>query len=159
MKIRKLQTALLLLTLIALAALSACQTPLVPTTPTTTATTSVNETSSTAAPTTAAEAISQLITPEAAKQMLAENPDIILLDVRTPAEYAEGHIAGSMLLPFDQIIARQNELPEDKSAPIIIYCRSGNRSAVAAGTLARLGYLELYDLGGIINWPYEVVRD
>lgn len=103
-------------------------------------------------------AILELISPADAKAMLDNNPDVLLLDVRTAEEYAAGHIADSQLLPYDQIAARANELPADKTTPIIVYCRSGNRSAVAANTLAELGYTEIYDLGGIQDWPYDIVK-
>lgn len=90
--------------------------------------------------------------------MLANNPGVLLLDVRTPEEYAAGHIPDSQLLPYDQLKTRTDELPADKTTPIIVYCRSGNRSAVAAQTLAGLGYTEIYDLGGIQDWPYDIVK-
>ena len=119
------------------------------------ATTTVSN--ATAAETSAA--INRLISPEEAKGMIEANPDIVLLDVRTEEEYAAGYIPGSQLLPYNEIESRLDELPADRSTPIIIYCRSGNRSAVAASVLAQLGFTELYDLGGIISWPYETVRD
>lgn len=101
----------------------------------------------------------RLITPADAKAMIETNSGVLLLDVRTAEEYAAGHIAGSQLLPYDEITARKEELPGEMSTPIIVYCRSGRRSAIAAETLAGLGYTEIYDLGGIQDWPYEVVTD
>lgn len=97
------------------------------------------------------------ISAEDAKKMMDESDDITLLDVRTKEEYAEGHIEGSILIP-DYELADQAELTlTDKSATILIYCRSGRRSAQAAQTLNDLGYTAVYDIGGIIDWPYEVV--
>ena len=84
--------------------------------------------------------------------------DAILLDVRTEQEFVTGHIAGAVLIPVDEIRARLAELPEDRNTPIIVYCRSGNRSATAARMLTEAGYRAVYDLGGINSWPYEIVR-
>lgn len=100
----------------------------------------------------------QLIEPDEALQMLEDNPDAVLLDVRTEQEFASGHINGAVLIPVDEITARLAELPEDKNTPIIVYCRSGNRSATAARLLTKAGYRSVYDLGGINSWPYEIVR-
>jgi rhodanese-related sulfurtransferase len=89
--------------------------------------------------------------------MMEETADFILLDVRTDSEYREAHIPGSRLIPDYEISARAaSELP-DKNAVILVYCRSGHRSAGAARNLAKMGYTKIYDLGGIMNWPYETV--
>ncbi len=100
----------------------------------------------------------QRIAPDTAKQMLAEDANVLLLDVRTAEEYTTGHIAGSQLLPYDEIPSRVSELPADKNRPIIVYCRSGRRSKLAADTLLGLGYTSIYDLGGIADWPYDTVQ-
>ena len=89
--------------------------------------------------------------------MMAESDDYILLDVRTEEEYREQRIDGSVLIPNDEISIRaEAELP-DKDAAILVYCRSGRRSASAAAELAALGYTNIYDFGGIQSWPYETV--
>jgi len=81
--------------------------------------------------------------------------EYILLDVRTDQEFNEGHIGGAMLIPDYEIAVRaEQELP-DKNALILIYCRSGRRSANIANELLEMGYLRVYDFGGIIDWPYE----
>lgn len=98
------------------------------------------------------------ITAEEGKTMLDENQEIILLDVRTASEYNEGHIENALLLPLDQIESKASETIPDKDAVYIIYCRSGNRSNQAANLLKDLGYTNLYDMGGIIDWPYAVVK-
>ena len=100
----------------------------------------------------------QLIGADEALQILNDNEDAILLDVRTEQEFVTGHIAGAVLIPVDEIRARLAELPEDRNTPIIVYCRSGNRSATAARMLTEAGYRAVYDLGGINSWPYEIVR-
>lgn len=146
---------ILLMMTLSLGSLAACSPKATPQTSGTTTTTSP---SVPLASSTQPVAINQLISPEDAKNMLANNPNILLLDVRTAEEYAAGHIPDSVLLPYDQLKARADELPADKTTPIIVYCRSGNRSAVAAGTLAGLGYTEIYDLGGIQDWPYDIVK-
>jgi len=99
-----------------------------------------------------------LISASVGKSMMDENTDIILVDVRTESEYNEGHIEGAILLPLDTIPSNASKVLKDKSAIIIIYCRSGNRSATAVDLLYDLGYANLYDMGGIIYWPYGTVK-
>lgn len=94
-----------------------------------------------------------------AKEMIEENPDIIILDVRTKEEFDEGHIQGSILIPDYEIEEKAAEILTDPSAAILVYCRSGRRSKEAAKTLTSLGYRNIYDFGGIIDWPYEIVTD
>lgn len=91
-----------------------------------------------------------LISPAQYKAQFEDKGDHILLDVRTPEEYAGGHISGSTLLPLQELEARMAELPKDK--PVVIYCRSGNRSAQAMQILKAAGYTNIYDMGGIISW-------
>ena len=99
------------------------------------------------------------MTPDKAKALLASEEDIVLLDVRTAEEFAGGHIPGALLLPYDEITASSAaKLVPSKKAKIIVYCRSGRRSAIAARTLQDLGYESVADLGGIMSWPYEIVR-
>jgi len=99
------------------------------------------------------------ISAEEAKKMLDENSGAILLDVRTEAEHKEQRIPGSMLLPNNEIKNKAKDLLPDKDALILIYCRSGGRSANAAHTLIDMGYTNVFDMGGIINWPYETEKD
>ena len=95
------------------------------------------------------------ISAEEAHVMMAE--EHILLDVRTDEEFREGHISGAILIPDYEIAGRaENELP-DKAAIILVYCRSGRRSALAAQTLTDIGYSNIFDFGGIIDWPYEII--
>ncbi|MFX1250266.1 MAG: rhodanese-like domain-containing protein [Promethearchaeota archaeon] len=95
------------------------------------------------------------ITPVEAKTAL-ETEDIFLLDVRTLGEYAEGHIPGAYLIPLDELEERISELPTNFSHPIIVYCRSGNRSAQASGILDSYGYLDIRNmLGGFDAWVAE----
>ena len=99
------------------------------------------------------------IAPDKAKQLLASDSKIVLLDVRTQAEYASGHIARAILLPYDEITATTAaKAISAKDATVIVYCRSGRRSAIAAAELKKLGYSRVFDLGGINDWPYEVVK-
>ncbi|WP_186430109.1 rhodanese-like domain-containing protein [Clostridium sp. BSD9I1] len=98
------------------------------------------------------------ITPEEANKRLGSEKGIILLDVRTKEEYDTGHIKGSMLIPVDNLKAEADNKLKDKNSPIFVYCRSGNRSVTAARILTNLGYTNVYNLGGINNWPYEVVK-
>lgn len=98
------------------------------------------------------------LTPEAAKTRLEENPDAILLDVRTQEEYDGGHIPGAVCFPNEDI-QPELPLPFEKDAEILVYCRSGRRSAEAAGKLADMGCTNVADFGGIQNWPYETTTD
>jgi phage shock protein E len=99
----------------------------------------------------------QSISPRRAKQMLENDPDVVLIDVRTYEEFLEQRIPGAKLLPLAEINERHLEMMPDKEATYIIYCRSGNRSVEAILLLKELGYQHLYDLGGIIDWPYETI--
>jgi len=97
------------------------------------------------------------ITAEQGKSMMDEDQAIILVDVRTQEEYVEEHIPGALLVPVDELADLASEIIPDKEATYIIYCRSGNRSATAAQQLIDMGYQIIYDMGGIIDWPYETV--
>jgi len=99
------------------------------------------------------------ITAEDAKNRMDENKDVIVVDVRTLDEYSEGHIEGAILIPNETITDTPPELLPDLDAEILIYCRSGNRSQQAAEKLIGLGYTNVYDFGGIIDWPYETVTE
>ena len=94
-----------------------------------------------------------------AKARLDSGDELILLDVRTKEEFDAGHIAGAVLLPNETIVDTKPEALPDLNAEILIYCRSGNRSAQAANKLVAMGYTNVYDFGGIIDWPYEVVTE
>ena len=98
------------------------------------------------------------ISAEEAKKMLDENPDIILLDVRTEAEYKEIRMPGSVLLPGNEIENKAAGILPDKEALIFVYCRSGMRSNAAANKLISMGYTNVYDMGGIMSWPYETEK-
>ena len=94
------------------------------------------------------------LTAEQAKEIMDSGQSYILLDVRTDSEYAERHIEGAVLIPDCEIAARaESELP-DKNALILIYCRSGRRSANVAYELVAMGYTNVYDFGGILDWGY-----
>ena len=100
----------------------------------------------------------QTITGGEAYRMMNELDNYILLDVRTLVEFTEIRIDGAILIPDYELRQRaETELP-DKNAVILIYCRSGRRSALSAAVLAELGYINVYDFGGILNWPYETVK-
>ena len=102
----------------------------------------------------------QKITPQQAKARMAE-PGVIVLDVRMQQEYDAGHIANAVLLPLPLIEAGDAEVAKalpDKDAEILVYCRSGRRSAIAANALINMGYTNVLDFGGINDWPYEVVK-
>lgn len=83
----------------------------------------------------------------------ADKGKYVLVDVRTPEEFAEGHIPGAILIPHDQMEERHGELAEYKDKPLLLICRSGKRSVFAAEVLAEHGYQNLYNLkGGMLQW-------
>jgi rhodanese-related sulfurtransferase len=90
------------------------------------------------------------ITPDGLQEKMEKGDDFLLLDVRSPGEYAADAIEGSRLLPVQELSLRVRELPRDKE--IIVYCRVGNRSAFAASYLSRLGYTVKNLEGGILAW-------
>lgn len=99
------------------------------------------------------------ISAEEAKAIIDSEEDYVILDVRTESEYAEGHIEGAILIPDYEIALRaENELP-DKNALILVYCRSGRRSKSASEELAKLGYTNVLEFGGIIDWKYGTTAD
>lgn len=96
------------------------------------------------------------ITAEEAKRIMDDTEGYLILDVRAQEEYDEGHIPGAVVIPHTEVEARaEAELP-DKEQVILVYCRSGRRSKLAAQTLADLGYTNVKEFGGILDWPYEV---
>ena len=98
------------------------------------------------------------ITPQEAKTIMDTETDYIIIDARTDEEFAEGHIADAILIPEYEIAARaEAELP-DKEQLILVYCRSGRRSKIAAEELVKLGYTNVFEFGGIIDWEYDVVK-
>lgn len=98
------------------------------------------------------------ITAEQAYEMM-NTQEVVIVDVRTQSEYDEGHIQNAVLIPNETI---GSDLPTnlpDKNAIILVYCRSGRRSEEAARKLVNLGYVSVYDFGGINDWPYGTVTD
>ena len=99
------------------------------------------------------------ISVEQVKADLDEGKDFILLDVRTPEEYEEGHIEGALNIPLKELAYEvENEIP-DVETTIYLYCRSGVRVITAGHILYDLGYENVYNMGGILSWPYEIVTD
>jgi rhodanese-related sulfurtransferase len=99
------------------------------------------------------------IAPKRARELLIADKSAILIDVRTLEEFTAGRIQGSVLLPYDEINqSTAARIIGQKDRTIIVYCRSGRRSEVAAAALAALGYTKIFDLGAISSWPYGTVR-
>ena len=93
-----------------------------------------------------------------AKALMDSESGYIIIDARTQPEYDEGHITGAILIPEYEIADRaEKELP-DKNRLILVYCRSGRRSKIAAEELVKLGYTNVKEFGGIIDWKYEIVK-
>lgn len=95
---------------------------------------------------------------EEAISIMAAEDNYILLDVRTEAEYDAGHIPGAICIPNETIEKTPPEALPDKDQLILVYCRSGNRSKQAARKLADMGYTNIAEFGGIIDWPGEIER-
>ena len=98
------------------------------------------------------------INAEKAKEMMENLDEFVLLDARSEEEFSEGHIPGAIVIPHEEVSERaEAEIPE-KDVPVFVYCRSGRRSKIAAEELVSLGYSEVYEFGGIIDWPYEIEK-
>lgn len=101
------------------------------------------------------EVVYMNITAEEAKQIMDGEEGYIILDVRTQEEYDQGHIPGAILIPDTEIKAEAENVLTDKAQLILVYCRSGRRSKLAAEALVELGYTNIKEFGGIIDWSYE----
>lgn len=100
----------------------------------------------------------EVITAKEAKEIIDSETECVILDVREADEFAEGHIEGAIQLSYTEIDDKAEYVLADKEQLILVYCRSGRRSAIAAESLLKLGYKNVKDFGGIIDWPYEVVK-
>ena len=101
------------------------------------------------------EAVYVNITAAEAKEIMDTQEGYAILDARTQEEYDEGHIPGAILIPYDEILEKAEDVLTDKNQLILVYCRSGRRSKLAAEDLVKLGYTNIKEFGGIIDWPYE----
>ena len=100
----------------------------------------------------------QQISQEEAKRIMDTESGFVIIDARTQEEFDEGHIENAILIPEYEINDRaEAEIPE-KDTLILVYCRSGRRSKIAADALARLGYTNVKEFGGIIDWEYEIIK-
>ena len=104
------------------------------------------------------KAMYQQITAEEAKKIMDSGEEHIILDTREQDEFDEGHIPGAILIPYTEIENKAEEMLPDKDAQILVYCRSGRRSKIASEALSKLGYTNVKEFGGIIDWPYEVEK-
>ena len=126
-----------------------------PTNPETTATIETTEATEATDATESREAYMN-ITQEEAKELMDTQENYIILDVRRQDEYDEKHIPGAILIPNEVIRERAEAELTDKDQLILVYCRSGRRSKIAAEILVDLGYTNIKEFGGILDWPYEV---
>ena len=104
------------------------------------------------------KAMYQQITAEEAKKIMDSGEEHIVLDTREQEEFDNGHIPGALLIPYTEIENKAEEMIPDKNAQILVYCRSGRRSKIASLSLSKLGYINVKEFGGIIDWPYEVEK-
>jgi rhodanese-related sulfurtransferase len=99
------------------------------------------------------------ITAQQAKEIMDTQNDYIIIDARTEEEFEDGHIKNAILIPEYEIADRAEEELPNKDTLILVYCRSGRRSKIASEELVKLGYTNVKEFGGIIDWPYEVVKE
>ena len=99
------------------------------------------------------------ITMQEAVEMMEKEENYVILDVRTHEEFAAGHIPGAIVIPNETIGTEEISQLPDKDQLIMVYCRSGNRSKQASDKLVKLGYTNIVEFGGIIDWPGEIVID
>ena len=104
------------------------------------------------------EAAYMNITAEEAKAIMDNEEGYVILDARTQEEYDQGHIPGAVVISHEEIMEKAEEVLTDKDQLILVYCRSGRRSKIAAEALVELGYTNIKEFGGIIDWPYEVEK-
>lgn len=104
------------------------------------------------------KAMYEQITPEEAKKIMDSGEEHIILDTREQDEFDSGHIPGAILIPYNEIENKAEEMIPDKDKLILVYCRSGRRSKISAESLAKIGYTNVKEFGGIIDWPYEVEK-
>ena len=93
-----------------------------------------------------------------AKRIMDEESDYIIVDAREQSEYDEGHIKGAIVIPYTEIKQKAEEMLPDKEQLILVYCRSGRRSKIAAQSLANMGYTNVKEFGGIIDWQYGIEK-
>ena len=105
-----------------------------------------------------AKANYQQISAQEAKNLMDTEKNYIILDTRTQEEFAEGHIENAILIPHYEISEKAETMLKDKNQLILVYCRSGNRSKQASQALADLGYTNIKEFGGIIDWEYGIVK-
>ena len=98
------------------------------------------------------------ISGEQAKQIMDTETGYIIIDARTQEEFDEGHIENAILIPEYEIAERAEKELTDKNQLILVYCRSGRRSKIASQALVDLGYTNVKEFGGIIDWEYEIVK-
>ena len=95
---------------------------------------------------------------QSALDMMNNETDYIIIDVRTESEYQQGHIKNAINIPNESIDESVSEILTDKDQLLLVYCRSGNRSKQASEKLAKLGYINIYEFGGISDFPGEIVN-
>lgn len=115
-----------------------------------------NQSSNSQSPTTETKTY-QNISAKELNNWLNTGKDILLIDVREPSEFKDGYLKGAVNIPLGQLENRLQEIPKEKD--VVVYCRSGRRSAEASGILVKNGYQKVFNLeGGIMNWPFEVIK-
>ncbi len=99
------------------------------------------------------------LTPLQAKKRMDKEKDIIILDVSAPMEYAEGHLPNNILIPFNDLETKVSKKLPDKETTIFVCCATGDKSRAASKKLVFLGYTQIFNIGGINRWPYDIKID
>lgn len=98
------------------------------------------------------------LTAAEAKAVMDSGAECTVIDAREQNEFDEGHIPNAVLMPYTRVEELAPALLPDKTGCILVYCRSGRRSKIAAETLVKMGYTDVREFGGITDWPYETVK-
>jgi rhodanese-related sulfurtransferase len=117
-----------------------------------------NEQTATSTPVASTKAVYKKISAAEAKTMIDSKESLIILDVRTAGEFADGHIENALNIANESIGSEKPSGLPELDAKILVYCRSGNRSAQAAKKLIAMGYTQVYDFGGLNTWTYGTVQ-
>lgn len=98
------------------------------------------------------------ISAQEAKAIMDSGEDFVIVDAREQTEFDDGHIPGAILIPHGEVEQMASKFLTEKDAQVLVYCRTGRRSKIAAEVLGNLGYSNVKEFGGIVDWPYEVVK-
>ena len=106
----------------------------------------------------ASKTATKKISPREALHLMENDKNILLIDVRTMEEYHTVRIPNSISVPLDNLKSKIEKIAPNKDAQLMIYCQGGVRASAACKELDKMGYTNIYNLGGIMNWPFDTVK-